>query len=175
MQLPDWIEKDAHFSSPQHRVWLRRRLGGLFGNGRPLVMILHNPSTAGADADDPTSRRGIGFAHTLGYSELVFVNAATAIATDANDLVSHPDPIGPMADEALHVAAEFCRQREGILVAAWGSAKGRARTRALMEERFAHIRQMGLPLHALRLTAGGSPEHPLYLPKDLVPFRWDTH
>lgn len=174
MHLPDWIEKDAHFSSSQHRVWLRRRLGGLFGNGRPLVMILHNPSTAGADAEDPTSRRGIGFANRLGYSDLVFVNAATAIATDANDLADHPDPIGPMADEALHVAAEFCRRYEGTLVAAWGQPKGRAKTRALMQSRFEQIRRMGLPLHALRLTASGAPEHPLYLPSDLTPFRWEA-
>ncbi len=174
MQLPDWIEKDAHFSSPQHRVWLRRRLGGLFSNGRPLVMILHNPSTAGAESDDPTSRHGIGFANTLGYSELVFVNAATGVATDADDLASMDDPIGPMADEALRVATEFCRQKGGVLVAAWGSAKGRAKTRLLMEERFAHIRQLGLPLHALRLTAKGAPEHPLYLPSHLVPFRWNS-
>jgi hypothetical protein len=167
--LPAWVEENAHFSSPQHRVWLRRRLG-LFG--APLGFILHNPSTAGKDDDDPTARRGIGFAMSHGAGDLIFVNAATGIATDANALAAMDDPIGPMADEALRVAADFCLSRGGILIAAWGTPKGNAATRRMMDARFNAILQLGLPLHVLRVTASGYPEHPLYLPANLRPQPW---
>jgi hypothetical protein len=82
------------------------------------------------------------------------------------------DPVGEYADHALLVAAEFCRRREGTLVAAWGTPKGKAATRILAEKRFAHILSLGLPLHVLRLTASGYPEHPLRLPAELRPVAW---
>lgn len=167
--LPAWVEENAHFSDPHHRVWLRRRLG-LFGV--PVGFILHNPSTADKLDDDPTSRRGVGFALRLGASDLIFVNAATGIATDANALADMDDPIGTMADEALQVAADFCLSRGGMLIAAWGAPKGKAATRRLMDARFDAIRKLGLPLHALRVTASGYPEHLLYLPANLQPQPW---
>ena len=169
MTLPSWVESAAHFSDPEHRVWLRRPLGGPNG---PAVFVLHNPSIANDVKNDPTANRGIGFGRSWGASDLVFVNAATGVATDADNLASMTDPIGSMADEALEVAAEFCRQRDGVLIAAWGAPKGKAKTKRLMAERFAHIRALGLPLHYLRMSSGGHPEHPLYLPKTLKPTPW---
>lgn len=170
VKLPDWIEENAVFPDPQHRIWLRRRLG-MFGT--PVVFILHNPSTANAEVNDKTVNRALGFAKALDASDLVFVNAATGIATDANDLVEMDDPIGTRADEALEVAAEFCLQRNGVMIAAWGAPKGIAPIQRLMVERFKHIRGMGLPLHYLRLTSTGYPEHPLYLPSALRPVPWN--
>jgi hypothetical protein len=169
--FPDWTESGAHFSDEHHRVWLRRRLG-MFG--APIGFILHNPSIAGESLDDPTARRGIGFARAIGASDLIFVNAATGIATDADDLAAMDDPIGPMADEAIHVCADFCLSRGGLLVAAWGAPKGRAGTKRMMARRFAQIKALGLPLHVMRLTASGYPEHLLYLPRDLRPTPWVT-
>lgn len=81
------------------------------------------------------------------------------------------DPVGP-ADEALDVAAKFCAQRNGVLVAAWGSPKGNVFTRGMMIRRFATIAERGLPLHYLRLTPKGYPEHLLYLPPGLTPKPW---
>jgi hypothetical protein len=168
--MAGYVEEDAYFSSASHRVWLRRRLS-MFGV--PVGFILHNPSKAGHVSNDPTATRGIGFANALGASDLVFVNAATGIATDADDLAAMEDPIGPMADDALRTAADFCLSRGGLLIAAWGAPKGKAATKRLMEARFRHILGLGLPLHVLRLTPGGWPEHPLYLPGSLRPVRWD--
>lgn len=171
MTLPDWTEKDVHFSDPQHRVWLRRRLSGTNG---PAVFILHNPSIAGATgAEDPTSRRGISFATSWNCSDLVFVNTATGIATDADALIDMEDPIGPLADEAIAAAAAFCRDRNGVLIAAWGLPKGKASTQKTMKTRFFNIMDMGFPLHVLRVTKQGFPEHPLYLPGSLKPRIWD--
>ena len=169
MQLPAWTEDGAYFPDPQHRVWLRRRLG-MFG--APLVFVLYNPSKAGVENNDATARRGIGFGNAVGASDVVFVNAFTGIATDPDDLAAMDDPVGAYADHALLVAAEFCLRRGGTLVAAWGTHKGKAATRILAERRFAHSLSLGLPLHVLRLTASGYPEHPLRLPADLRPVPW---
>lgn len=103
------------------------------------------------------------------------MNAATGVATNADQLADMDDPIGPMADEALRVAAEFCLSRGGMLIAAWGAPKGKVRTRRLMDARFQEIARMGLPLHVLRLTSSGYPEHPLYLPASLRPVPWTYH
>lgn len=137
--------------------------------GVPIVFILHNPSLAGRDMEDPTSRRCIDFSKRLGGSDTVMVNAATGVATDAKDLARLADPIGRMADEAIAAGAEFARRGGGIIIAAWGCPKGTAPVRRLLAERFRQIRSMGLPLLALSVTAEGHPEHPLYLRKDLVP------
>lgn len=169
VELPEWVEENAHFSDAQHRVWLRRRLG-MFGV--PVGFILHNPSKAGFVENDNTVRRGIGFAASLDASDLIFVNAATGIATDADELADMVDPIGPMADEALRVAAEYCLSRGGFLIAAWGTPKGKSATKRLMNDRFNAILRLGLPLHVLRLTSSGYPEHPLRLPAALRPVPW---
>lgn len=169
MRLPSWTEKAAHFSDEKHRVWLRRRLVGKRG---PAVFILHNPSKAGEALEDPTSRRGIQFANAWDCSDLVFVNAATGVATDAADLAKLEDPIGRMADEALRVAAQFCVEHDGTLIAAWGAPKGVKWVRGLMARRFATIERLGLPLHYMRLTKNGHPEHLLYLPGNLKPQFW---
>ena len=134
--LPAWTEEPACFSSPHHRVWLRRRLG-VFGS--PLVIIGYNPSKAGHDCNDPTARRGIGFGSAIGASDVIFVNPFTGIATDPDELAAMDDPVGSMADEAIQVAARFCRERGGIMVAAWGAPKGRIATRELAEQRFAAV------------------------------------
>lgn len=170
VHLPDWVEENAYFSDAQHRVWLRRRLG-MFGE--PLGFILHNPSVAGVVENDPTARRGMSFGASIGASDLIFVNAATGIATDADDLAMMDDPVGPMADEALRVAADFCLSRGGKLIAAWGTPKGKTATKRLMDARFRDILRLGLPLHVLRLTSSGYPEHPLYLPGALRPQPWE--
>jgi hypothetical protein len=108
----------------------------------------------------------------MNASDMIFVNAATGIATNADDLASLVDPIGAMADEALRVAAQFVTERGGVIIAAWGAPKGKAATRRLMASRFAAIERLGLTLHALRVTATGHPEHPLYLPAALRPVLW---
>lgn len=169
IDIPEWVEENAHFSDALHRVWLRRRLA-MFGV--PVGFILHNPSRAGLVENDATVRRGISFAACIGASDLIFVNAATGVATNADDLAAMDDPIGPMADEALQVAAEFCLSRGGKLIAAWGTPKGKAKTRRLMDARFGDILRLGLPLHVLRITDSGYPEHPLRLPGDLRPQPW---
>jgi len=55
------------------------------------------------------------------------------------------------------------------VVACWGAEP-------LIQKRAEHLVQFlterGIVLHALRLTRGGCPSHPLYLPAYLQPIRW---
>lgn len=176
--LPSWTLKGAHFSDDQHRVWLRRELKypewikGCERTNRPRVaFILHNPSTAGLIEDDATSRRGISFARALDASDMVFVNAMTGIATNAEDLDQMADPIGPMADEALRVAADWVGSN-GFLIAGWGVPKGTARIKQQLENRFNQIKRLRLPLWYLELTKGGYPKHPLYIKGNARPQPW---
>lgn len=154
----------------KHRVWLRRNLRP--GTFKPMVFILHNPSTADEIKNDPTARRGIGFATSCECSDLIFVNAATACATDAKDL--DPFKLNCLeADWAIAEAVRLARASDGYVVAAWGAPKGKRATQLGMEARFDEIRQRHAgDLYALRVTKRGWPEHPLYLPADLRPQPW---
>lgn len=153
--------------TPRHRVWLRRKLRA--GTFRPAVFALHNPSIAGREKNDPTATRGINFALSWGCTDLVFVNAATQIATDAR----HLDPADlncPWSDWALVEAARLATENGGYLIAAWGAPKGLAPVRRLIETRYTEMRKMlGNRLHCLRVTENGYPSHPLYLPSTLTP------
>jgi hypothetical protein len=166
--LPPWVDDDVHFSDPQHRVWLRRKIGGTARG--PAVFILHNPSIAGGTGmEDPTSRRGISFATAWECSDLIFVNMATGIATDADNLAAMADPIGSEADTALLAAAQIAEVQDGRLIAAWGAPKGKAATKRLIQARIDAVMSLKLPLWAIRVTSTGYPEHPLYLPGGLIP------
>lgn len=176
MTFPAWTEQSAYFPDPEHRVWLRRRLPNtvpLHGACLPFVLIGHNPSIAGLEGvDDPTMRRCVGFARACGCSDLIMVNAATGIATNADNLWKVKNPF-QQALETIDIAARFAHDHHGFLVAAWGAPKGgRKYEKEVMLSQFNAIKRMGLPLQILRLTKSGYPEHPLYLPGDLLPQPW---
>jgi hypothetical protein len=151
----------------RYRYLLRRDIDMLAG--RIVVSVGYNPSIADAAINDPTIRREIDFCKRWGASILLKVNAFAAVATDPDDLAAMEDPVGPLNDEAIRAAAVYCADHNGILLAAWGTPKGKAVTKRLAVERFRQLRSLGLPFQALRLTDGGYPEHPLYLPKTLTP------
>lgn len=157
----------AGMAGSDHRVWLRRRLRS--GTFKPAVFILHNPSVANATKNDPTATRGVGFSIAWDCSDLIFVNAATAIATKATEL--DPDNLNcPMSDWAIAQAAQLCTDNNGHLVAAWGAPKGKAQVKRQMAARFREIESVLYgSLSALRVTSSGWPEHPLYLPSILTP------
>ena len=126
----------------------------------PVVFIGLNPSTADAEQDDPTIRRCIGFAKAWGFGGLVMLNLFAYRATQPADMMAAADPVGPQSDHYLTTLAS-----RATVVAAWG-ANGTFRQRGEA------VRAMLPRLHYLRLTKGGQPQHPLYLPGDLRPVLW---
>lgn len=143
----------------QYRYLLSRAWSG---GGKTVGFICLNPSTADAENDDPTVRRCIRFAKDWGGSRLIIGNLFAYRATDPSALRRVPEPIGEENNIWLDRIADEC----DILIAAWGT-HGKLYSRDQeIKERFAG------KLKALRLTACGSPGHPLYLPGDSVPFEF---
>lgn len=154
----------------------RYRLDRALGGGRPLAFLLHNPSTAGDVADDATSRRGIGYARSLGFGRLIFINPWARIATRPRDLWAAEDPVGPLNDMHIYEAIQEIRRDGGILIGAWGRLSPPVAKRDHAAERIrgilALVRQNGMDLAALGVNKDGSPKHPLYVRRDARPSSW---
>jgi len=127
----------------------------------PAVFVMLNPSTAGADQDDPTVRRIVRFARDWGKGGVIVVNLFALCSTNPERLRTHPDPVG--RHNAVFVR-QAVRQAD-LVVAAWGAGgvlagRGVDMARSLV--------RAGVALKALKFTSTGQPGHPLYVPADTV-------
>lgn len=140
----------------RYRLWRR------WDPSRPLIAFcMLNPSTADEKADDPTIRRCIGFARTLGYGGVEVVNLFALRATDPRELRVAREPIGRGNDAYVLEAAE----RSAAIIIAWGvHGAFRSRGAAAIELLSPRAR-----LLALGWTSAGEPRHPLYLRRDVRP------
>ncbi|RUV57561.1 DUF1643 domain-containing protein [Mesorhizobium sp. M5C.F.Ca.IN.020.29.1.1] len=157
----------------------RYRLERHIGEGPPLGFILHNPSTAGATADDATSRRGIGFARDLGYGRLIFVNPWAWVATKPRELWGAEDAIGPENDAHIRSVVAEVSRNGGMIIAAWGRISPPAAKRTQARARIASLVQLiegvGSQLYALGVNKDRSPKHPLYVKTDAKPLPWSIY
>ena len=156
----------AIFSDDQrYRYMLSRLWDPLKSN---VVFILLNPSTADAEANDPTVRRCIGYARDWGHGGLYVLNLYALRSTDPKALKTDPDPVGPLND--FYIRNVIWRQ-VGILrletpvVCGWG-AQGDSNRQAKVLNL---LKVIGVKPLCLGTTNTGMPRHPLYLPKDLKP------
>lgn len=136
--------------------------------GHPeAVFVMLNPSTADAFKADPTIRRCIDFAQRWRFRRMTVVNLFARRATDPRDLIAASDRgDGQIADEQI---LHECCDEEALVVCAWGvhgTLTDRDQTVISLLER------AGVKMHALGLTKGGHPRHPLYLPASSEPRRW---
>lgn len=126
-----------------------------------VVFVMLNPSTADAMTDDPTIRKCVGFSRRWGYGYLDVVNLFAWRATNPKMLATVEDPIGP--ENGLY---QFSVMRcASLVVCAWGSDKF-ARQQAVAFRR--HLSGIDAPVKALRISDGGAPWHPLYVPYDVT-------
>lgn len=158
-------ESTAEFSPcRQYRYVLWRRWGDLLsGNGKYLMVIGLNPSTADETADDPTIRRCIDFAKRWGFSALCMTNLFAWRDTLPENMKKAAEPIGIENDGYLVELGDAA----GMVLAAWGkhgSHMGRAK------KVLAHL----TTVHALKVNKDGSPMHPLYVKGDTVPMVYAT-
>jgi hypothetical protein len=139
-----------------------------------LVYVMLNPSTADAEADDPTIRKCVGFAKRMGYGGIVVVNLYAFRATDPRDLIDSREAgvaiIGPENDrrilDAMYAAS--------AVVFAWGATQtGRPSDIA---ERVATVRGLAAVAHCkplcLARSKHGDPRHPLMLGYAATPEPW---
>lgn len=136
--------------------------------GEPTVMwLLMNPSVASERAGDRTVLKCWRYTRRWGYRRMVITNSAAYRATDQARLAEVPNPVG--SDNAWwlrHYAASAA-----LIVVAHGKPKLPA-AQAYGPAAVAVLRQALRPLHVLRLSADGTPCHPLYLPETLTPQPW---
>jgi len=165
-----WIETP----DGRYRYQLRRTIDPFDGPAAVFVML--NPSTAAAARDDPTIRRLRGFAARWACSELIVVNLFALRSTNPAAIFAAPDPVGPDNDAFIAAAVDRVAGGRGTLVCAWGAAGRDKWGRAMVDDRAAavenHIRSRGVTPLVLRLTKGGRPEHPLYIPAETTPVPW---
>ncbi len=152
----------------KYRYKLTRSLGSPLRWYRPIVFVMLNPSTADAEADDPTIRRCMAFAKREGGTHLTVVNLFAYRATDPDEVKriareNIAEAVGP--DNDSHLERELTHKLHLPVVAAWGSATF-ARLRATtVTEKYG-------PFQCLGISKGGQPKHPLYISGDqpLVPY-----
>lgn len=125
-----------------------------------LLFVMLNPSTADALLDDPTIRRCAGFAHAHGFGGFQVVNLFAYRATDPRDLRRAGWPVGLDNDEEIEAAARRCDE----ICVAWGAVEPRSRAESRVQEVMPILRASGKQVQCLRVTRGGHPQHPLYLP-----------
>ncbi len=147
----------AHFSPcGLYRLVLVRQ----WSDDAPLVMVGLNPSTATAEVDDPTIRRGIGFGQSLGFGRLVMVNLFAFRATQPADLRKAGWPVGADNDEYIRASARDAIAEGGEVCCAWGDD---GRMLARTSEVIVLLRRTGARLMCLGTTKHNMPRHPLYL------------
>lgn len=145
------------------RYTLERQLQPKLGSqGGLCVFVCCNPSTADEHTDDPTVRRCQAYAQLWGYSTLQVLNIFAWRATDPSELYACADPVGRDNDMWIGRVAEAA----DLVVCAWG-VQGHLNDRGPAV--LALLRGLDVAPQALRMTADGSPGHPLYLPANLKP------
>ena len=140
----------------------RYRLMRTWGTGSMALWIMLNPSTADAMQDDPTIRRVIRFTRDMGYDGAMVGNLFALRSTDPDRIYDEQDPVGPDNDEHLIEMAIGA----DLIIAAWG-VHGAYRDRG--QEMLNILQCEEIPVHALAVTKGGYPKHPLYLRASLRP------
>ena len=126
-----------------------------------------NPSTADAEADDPTVTRCLRRARDWGYGRLLVVNLFAWRSTDPRALREVNDPVGPENFEAIRWALKESQ----MFVCAWGAHGKTLDLGQLLLKRLTQFYPGRA--HALKLNADGTPAHPLYLPYTATPFPID--
>ena len=127
---------------------------------KPVVLfVMLNPSTADANADDPTIRRCIGFANQMGMGGLLVGNLYALRSADPQMIACCEDPVGQDNDAYL----SEMRSVAEIVIAAWGSSK------YIDRERERHVAGLMGSMYCLRENRDGRPAHPLYVPSGIDP------
>ncbi len=163
MTIDEWpMIGRAHFSQDGvYRYSLERDFLPLEPDSKRVVFIMLNPSTANAEAADPTVRRCMVYTRKWGYKRLCVVNIFALRSTDPMKLTRHPDPIGPENDFQILSAVESAE----LIICAWGEW-GKLMGRG---QEIIRLLQSSHQLSVLKLNASGQPAHPLYLSGELVP------
>jgi len=129
------------------------------------MFLMLNPSTADETVDDRTIMKCQSFAHRWGYGGISVYNLFAFRATKPADMMKARDPVGPDNDDWIINGLNT----SDLVVCAWGP-KGihLGREQQVLDLLWLHHDNVT----CLKVTKGGHPSHPLYLPGDLRPTRF---
>lgn len=123
---------------------------------KTLVLVMLNPSKADDEKDDPTVRKGVGFARRWGFGRLVIVNLNPIVSTDPFGL----PPWRGIDMENRAIQQQWMGEADMVVVA-WGSPpKSVCRTIAFAELVYMFRQVATVPLYCIRVTIKGDPCHP---------------
>lgn len=150
--------------------------GALFGRivsqavGRPLVDIGLNPSTATAEEDDRTVRKGCLYAMVWGCSRFLKYNAYAYRTKSPAKMFEAKragvDIIGPDNLLAIARGVALAREMDGIILVSWGANIERDWQREV-------AKIVGDDARCVKVNGDGTPMHYLYARNDvqLIPWR----
>ena len=133
--------------------------------GRRVLFVMLNPSTATEVQNDPTVERCERRARALGFGAFRVCNIFAFRATDPRVMRAQDDPVGPANDAAIAEGALWADS----VVCAWGTHGAHLGRGSAVE---ALLRATGRPLLHLGLSKAGHPKHPLYIAYECPPQGW---
>lgn len=176
----DLMQRSARFVDGNrielHRAW---------GAGPTACMIGHNPSEAGIDRDDMTSRWWIDWCQRFGFGRYVAVNLYPFVTSDpraCRDIVAEIDGgVNWHARDALHfinlpAVVEAAKAADQVFVC-WGAI---AHDQQWIDHVVEEIQSGVGPypdLYCWGTNGDGSPKHPMArgkqrIPRDQMPLLW---
>ncbi len=144
----------------------RYALWRTWAEGKGVVAFVGlNPSTADEVDNDPTIRRCINYAKAWGYSGIVMLNLFAFRTKSPKEMKDAAFPVGPDNDYWL----EHYYDIADLVVCAWGNDGRHFKRDQMILKTFY---EAGIwEVNVLRITGSGQPGHPLFLPKNLKPFK----
>ncbi|MEP2028742.1 MAG: DUF1643 domain-containing protein [Paracoccaceae bacterium] len=135
-------------------------------NGKRVMFVMLNPSTATEVQNDPTVERCERRARTLGFGAFRVTNIFAWRDTDPRKMRAAIDPVGPENDAAISDGCNWADQ----VVAAWGTHGQHLDRGAVVKGLLSAISG---PVYNLGLSKAGHPKHPLYIAYSQQPQLWD--
>jgi hypothetical protein len=152
-----------------YRLRLDREVDPLLG-GPVATLCGVNPSIAGAEANDQTIRKDIGFGRIHGWSRFIKINKFAHVATDVRGLANAVDPIGPENDAYIEAAI----READVFVPCWGPLeKLPRRLRGRWREVLAIAERIGKPILCFGTAQDGQPRHTLMLAYSTPLVKWE--
>jgi hypothetical protein len=149
------------------RLW--RVIPSVLDRRGTVLFIMLNPSTADDKNDDPTIRRCMGYAERWAYKRLEVVNLSPIRATSPKELKYVKGQWQSTEEIQNEGIIEWAIGKANLVVAAWGAAV----VDCGLETAAERVQELCEDLHVLGLTKYGHPRHPLYMPRDAKPTRWE--
>lgn len=168
LRLQDDVVSTALYGGPQECY--RYRLHRIWDDTLPTLMwLMMNPSVATEYGDDRTVAKCQRYARAWGYGAMFVGNSFGYRCTDQKRLLEVPDPVGPDNDAAL---LDMAQKADKVILAYGSPTHPSLRLRG--NEVALSLHRAGIELSVMRLSKGGRPEHPLYLPSALTPSLLDN-